>query len=163
MLSGLHRRRPAETGNQREGFTLVEVIFALLIFALFAGVLSATVVAALNARAITREDPSREEDVRHLLRMVRTIADEETLEQGGEVETLHSGLVRWEAEYEPTETVDLFDVRVTLDFEDAEGGPITRVETLRLLRPFLSDEAERDSLLQEKKSGLETLRATGGL
>jgi len=144
--------------RRRKGLSLIEVIVAMAIFGLFAAVLTSTFTAAMVARQSVRQDPQREEDRRFVLRHVLSLTEKEAFEEGGELETLHSGAVSWETDYEPTEIVDLFKVFITIEFQDREIDEEPLVEELYLLRPFLSDPDERDSLIEEKREGLDPLR-----
>jgi len=147
--------------RRRVGMTLIEVVVALAIFSAVVAVLSQAVSIALHAMDGLDTDDNREQEFRFAMREILQVSDREEFEDGGEIETLSSGLIEWEAEIEETEMLDLFRVDVKLTWVeqgDYDTGPVMREQQLYVLRPAWSYPDERSSLLQDKTSDFETRR-----
>lgn len=134
-----------ESDRQSDGFTLVEVLLALMLFALSAVVLGAAYLNVLNSYELVRQNQAVEEDLRFIRSMVLLEPDLEELERGGEIDSLYLGRVSWRTFLEQAPTPDLFYVTVEIDYEgtDARDGR-QEVQRFILLRPSWSDPVERD-------------------
>ena len=65
-------------------------------------------------------------------------ADYEKLEEGGDIQALGIGEVKWETEIEMTEVLDLYKVRLTLEYDGNDEmniEPGTRISQMLLYRP----------------------------
>jgi len=150
--------------RRRDGpaFTLIEVVVALAIFAMAATVLTSSFVNILMSMDRDSGSGGLERDIRMARRQLLLEPDIEDAREGGEIETLGNGTARWHAEIEPTDVVDLFRVRLTVEVagQDASSyrAQTERESTLRLLRPTWSESDERSELLQEKKEALRDSR-----
>ena len=120
------------------GFMLVEVLIALALFGLSAVILvDGAFVATRVAREMvdTRE---LEQDLIWVRSQVLGISDFEKFSEGGDIEALSMGEVRWETEVEMTDVLDLYRVLLRLDYEGNEDYGIesgTRESIMYLLRP----------------------------
>lgn len=126
------------------GFTLVEVLLALLLFALSAVVLGAAYLNVLNSYELVRQNQAVEEDRRFIRSLVLLEPDREELERGGEIESLYLGRVSWRTVLEQTPTPDLFYVTIEVEYEGT--GSLERrqeVQQMILLRPSWSEPTER--------------------
>ncbi len=153
---------PHRSINSKKGFSLIEVLLALVIFAMAAGVLVSAFVNALLARERGAQDERWGDDVRiaRMQLLLEPIRDD--AESGGRVATLHHGEASWRAVIEPTQIVDLFSVQFQVDFSSSpEGSPGSITETLFLFRPTWSEAGERSDLLQDKRDALLDSRRFG--
>jgi len=153
------RRRP---GDGPSAFTLIEVVIAVAVFAMAAVVLSSTFVNALLAREAGQSNDRFHSDVQAVRLQLLLEPNLDDAEDGGRIETLSNGDANWSAQIEPTNVVDLFRVRLFVEFSDpAEERFRDYSETLFLLRPTWSESDERSDLLQEKKEALRNQRDFG--
>lgn len=138
------------------GFTLIEMLIALFVF-------SVVVVAFSQAFSNTLQALERKATVtaaNDALRFVRSQIilepDLDTFEDGGEIETLDVGTAEWEAEVEPTEIPDLFQVTLTISFSGNDAiEEWTHEESIYLLRPTWSEFDEADELKTELQKQIE--------
>ncbi|MGB0344954.1 MAG: PulJ/GspJ family protein [Coraliomargarita sp.] len=143
----------------RRGFTLIEVVVALAIFAAASVGLTMAFTSILTARQHGVQSDLLDADLRAVRIQLLLEPDLEAAEEGDTMETLSCGEAEWSAEIQPTDVVDLFQVRFFVEFTDPpEGLPDTYSETLYLLRPTWSEKDERDDLLADKREALERER-----
>lgn len=158
------------------GFTLAEVVVAVLLFGLAAAVLGQAVSDSLRAYAMSREAVSASDSETHVRRHVLGILSRSTLEEGGEVEVpvairkqdseeveTEMVKVRWEAEIFPTRLLDVYVLRVTMRLEGgSDVGEVTH--DYIAYRPSWAKQDEVDSLLESKeKEFRDRLSARGGI
>lgn len=147
------------TKQNHSGFTLIEVVVALALFASASVGLTMAFTSMLTVREHGVRSDLLDADLRAVRRQLLLEPDIEAAEEGNTLETLSSGEAEWSAEIQPTEIVDLFQVRFSLALSDPpEGLPEQYSETLYLLRPTWSEREERDELLAEKREALERER-----
>jgi len=128
------------------GFTLVEVLAALLIFSLTAVVLGGAYLNVLNSYEAARRSNANEDDVYFARSQLLAQADLTQATAGAEFDD-NDRHVKWSAEIEPAKTTDLFTVTFTcVVSQPSAGQPRTTVETFMLLRPTWSDPAARSEL-----------------
>jgi type II secretory pathway component PulJ len=142
--------------------SLIEVIIALAIFSGVVAMLSQAVVVAIHAMDTLGEDNRREQEFRFAVRQILQVTERDVIEDGGDIKTLDSGNIHWEAEVEETDILDLFSLHVTLEWEEVQtdtyGESFTREQTFYVLRPDWSYADERSTLLEDKTRGLESSR-----
>jgi type II secretory pathway component PulJ len=142
--------------------SLIEVIIALAIFSGVVAMLSQAVVVAIHAMDTLGEDNRREQEFRFAVRQILQVAERDVIEDGGDIKTLDSGNIHWEAEVEETDILDLFSLHVTLEWEEVQtdtyGESFTREQTFYVLRPDWSYADERSTLLEDKTRDLESSR-----
>ena len=147
---------------RRPGMSLIEVIIALAIFSGVVAMLSQAVVVAIHAMDTLGEDNRREQEFRFAVRQILQVAERDVIEDGGDIKTLDSGNIHWEAQVEETDILDLFSLHVTLEWEDVPtetyGESVTREQTFYVLRPDWSYADERSTLLEDKTRDLESSR-----
>ena len=147
------------TKQNHSGFTLIEVVVALALFASASVGLTMAFTSMLTVREHGVRSDLLDADLRAVRRQLLLEPDIEAAEEGNTLETLSSGEAEWSAEIQPTEIVDLFQVRFSLALSDPpEGLPEQYSETLYLLRSTWSEREERDELLAEKREALERER-----
>ncbi|MDP0497363.1 MAG: type II secretion system protein [Verrucomicrobiota bacterium JB024] len=148
--------------RHRSGMSLIEVIIALAIFSGVVAMLSQAVVVAIHAMDTLGEDNRREQEFRFAVRQILQVAERDVIEDGGDIKTLDSGNIHWEAEVEETDILDLFSLHVTLEWEEVQtdtyGESFTREQTFYVLRPDWSYADERSTLLEDKTRDLESSR-----
>jgi general secretion pathway protein I len=153
--------KPSKRGRAA-GFSLIEVVVAMALFALAATVLTNSFVNTLLARQRAQSGEGREADLRAVRLQLLLEPDREAAEEGSEYETLAGGRAVWRAEIEPTDIVDLFEVRLAVEFtEAADEAERDHGERLFLLRPTWAEGAERSELLDEKRRALQDERDFG--
>ncbi len=149
-----------------KGFTLIEVLLALVVFSFAIIYLTnAFVNTLLSLKAITEENEELT-DLRFVRSQIIQEPDLKEFEKGGEIKTVNSGMAHWKGEVEWTGVLDLFKVDLTIELPQPEGRkPYTQAETLLLLRPSWSDSepGKRGQLKAEKQEQLEKTRASSGM
>jgi prepilin-type N-terminal cleavage/methylation domain-containing protein len=137
------------------GFTLIEVLVALVIFA-FSGIMLASAyvnVLTTHQAALKRDDLAAER------RFVReALYAEPRLEKvtgWNDLSLPDERAAHWRATVTPTPVADLFDVTLEFELTDSDGrSPTAVTETCRLLRPTWSQPADREALRAVARSKL---------
>lgn len=143
------------------GFTLPEVMVALLIFTLAAIVLGASYVNILQAYQVADRVAGEDQDVAFARQELLTQADLATAEKGDAFDTVDGRHVAWSAAITPAATTDLFSVEFTCDITEPSPKPPTKVvQDFMLLRPTWSDPAERAKLRQAAANRIAVLHGT---
>lgn len=153
------------SNTSTNGFMLLEVLIALALFGMSAvflvegvGLVSKEIVNRKNFRDL-------EGDLVWIRAQVFEQTDYEKMQDGGDIQALTMGEVRWETEIEMTEVLDVFRVSLTLVYDgndefEVEGGEKTYV--MYLFRPTWSKNSdfatERGRLLDEKRKQMEQMR-----
>ena len=106
-----------------------------------------------------------EQDLLWVRSQVFKEADYEKMEDGGDIQALSMGEVKWETEIEMTEVLDLFKVRLTLDYDgNDELGiePGERVSQMLVYRPAWGKNSEfateRSRLLEDKRDKIREIK-----
>jgi general secretion pathway protein I len=134
------------------GFSLIEVLAALLIFTLTAVVLGGAYLNVLNSYEVAQRSNVNDNDVTFARSQLLTQSDLPTAQAGAEFDDGNRH-VKWTAEIDPAETTDLFTVTFTVVLSDPGTAPAkTVVETFMLLRPTWSDPSARTTLRQAAAS-----------
>lgn len=144
----------------RRGFTLLEVMIALVIFATAAVVLGATYVNILNAYRVVNRGETRNEEVRFARSLLLAETDRTKAEEGGTFEGAAGGQVSWKSEIEQSSTADVFKVTFTCEVVEPNATTPARpvTETFMLLRPTWSEGLDITKLRQEAKDRIVELR-----
>ena len=137
------------------GFSLIEVVIAVALFAAASVVLTSAFVNALLAREHGQNNLMRTDDIRAVRLQLLLEANRDDAENGGDLETLHSGLATWSCSIEESQIIDLFKVLFKIKFSDPiEGTDKNYQESLYLLRPTWSESDKRSDLLASKRRDL---------
>jgi len=132
------------------GFTLIEVLMALVIFTLTAVVLGGAFVNVLSSYELAQRANATDVDVSYARSQLLALSDLQTAENGAEFDDDDGQTIRhvkWTAEIDPQDTTDLFSVTFTCTItEPAAARPLKTVETFMLLRPTWSDPTTRSTL-----------------
>jgi len=133
-----------------KGFSLLEVLVALMIFALSAVVLGSTYVNVLNSYEAVSRGNTRDEDVAFARSQMLVMTDRTKVEAGAEFDSLDNRHVRWSATLASTTLPDLFTVTFVCEVTDsAKGGePEKTTQTFTVFRPTWSDATEKTQLRQ---------------
>jgi general secretion pathway protein I len=133
----------------RRGFTLVEVLVALVIFAITAVVLGAAYLNVLISYQRAGRDTGDDLDVTYARQELMTQPDLPTAQAGDQFEDADGRQVKWTADVEPTTTADLFTVTMTcVVTASGRNLPRTVTQTFMLLRPTWSEPTDRAELRQ---------------
>lgn len=147
---------------KRRGFTLLEVMVALVIFAVATVALAAAYINVLNAYDVVGRGNVRDEDVRFARAQLLAESDRQKAEEGADFAGANGGRVLWRSEIEPTTTADLF--RVTFTCEVTENNNNTTaptrpsVQTFFLLRPTWSEGTDQAKFRGEARERILELR-----
>jgi len=144
------------------GFSLLEVLVALMIFALSAIVLGSTYVNILNSYEAVARGNTRDEDVTFARAQLLAQPDRAKVEAGAEFDSLENRHVRWSATLASTAMPDLFTVTFLCEVTDmTKGGEAQKtIQTFTVLRPTWSDAAEKTQLRQLVRDRIAELQGT---
>ena len=147
------------------GFMLIEVLVALALFGLSAVFLVDGVSVASRTMRVMKDTREMEQDLLWVRSQIFREHRYEEIEEGGEIQALTIGEVRWEAEAEMTEILDLYKIILTLEYDgNDELGIVSgeRVSKILLLRPeWRSDSefsTERARLLEDKTDKIREMK-----
>ena len=141
------------------GFTLMEVLVALMIFALMAIVLGSAYVNVLNSYAVAARGNQANEEVAFARAQMLAEPDRKVIEQGGDYETSDNRRVRWSTTIASTAINDLFTVTFVCELTPSGKSELEKItETFTVLRPTWSDAAERSKLFQDATSRITELQ-----
>ncbi len=159
----------------RRGFTLGEVVVAVLIFGLAATVLVQATSNALNSYILSRRDDRGSILMGHVRRDVLKILSREEVEEGGEVEVPHIVRdpetdeeetelidVRWEAEIHPTRILDVYILDLTAHFE-TEGAVASVTDHITTYRPTWGESDQVEQLIEAKEQEFEERLSARGI
>ena len=158
-LSAANSLRPRA---RSAGFSLLEVLVALMIFALSAVVLGSTYVNILNSYEAVARGNTRDEDVALARAQLLAQPDRTKVEAGAEFDSLENRHVRWSATLASTVMPDLFAVTFLCEVTDmSKGGEAQKTtQTFTVLRPTWSDAAEKTQLRQTVRDRIAELQGT---
>jgi prepilin-type N-terminal cleavage/methylation domain-containing protein len=149
----------------RTGFMLIEVLVALAIFGLSAVYLVDGAFVASRTIRLMKDARELEQDLLWVRSQVLAEPSYEKFEEGGELTALSMGEIEWEAEVEMTEVLDLYRVKLILQYDgndDFNIEPGERVTEMLLLRPTWGKHAdfstERNRLLEDKRDKVRELK-----
>ncbi len=137
------------------GFTLIEVLVALVIFAFSGVILASSYVNVLSAHqaALHRDDVAADRQIVREALSAEPALDKVTA--WNDLALPDDRTARWRATVTPTTIADLFDVSLEIDFTGKDGKRLPAViETCRLLRPTWSQPADRETLRAAARSKL---------
>ena len=134
------------------GFTIIEVLVALMIFTMAAVVLGSTYVNVLTAYQTAARGYQRNQDVRFARAALLAEPDREKVEKGGDFDAGNNRKLIWKATIEPTETAHLFTVNFEREITSPDlKQPEQTKETFRVLRPTWSKDNERETRRAESR------------
>jgi len=140
----------------RAGFSLIETVIAVAIAGAAFFVLTETFFNVLLTLEGLESEADHQKDIRFVRSQIIQLSDRDELEEGGEIMTLDLGEARWQAEVESTSAVDLYQLRLEIEFQNPDAEPFPHEETLYLLRPtWLDDSFERSEVRAEVQKVIE--------
>ena len=147
------------------GFMLIEVLIALALFGLSAVYLVDGAFIASKTIRVMKNTREMEQDLLWVRGEILKETDYEKLKDGGDIQTLSMGDVRWESEVEMTDVLDLYLVMLTLEYDGndelgIDGGE--RLSKMYLFRPSWSAHsdfsADRGRLLEDKRDKMKEIQ-----
>ena len=149
----------------RGGFMLIEVLIALALFGLSAVFLVDGAFVAARTIRVMKDTREMEQDLLWVRGQIFQEPDYDKIEEGGEIESLSMGEVRWETEIEMTTVLDLYAVTLTLNYDgNDELGiePGERRSKMFLLRKTWGEHSdfssERNRLLEDVREKIEKIK-----
>jgi prepilin-type N-terminal cleavage/methylation domain-containing protein len=148
-----------------KGFMLIEVLIALALFGLSAVYLVDGAFVAARTIRVMKDTREMEQDLLWVRGEIFKEPDYEKIKDGGDIQSLSMGEVRWETEVEMSDVLDVYQVTLTLEYEGNEelgfeGGE--RVSKMYLFRPTWSKNSdfssERTRLLEDKKDKIREIQ-----
>lgn len=140
-----------------KGFSLIETLVAVAIAGIAFFVLTETFFNVLLTLESLESEADYQKDIRFVRSQVIQISDRDELLDGGEITTLDLGEATWEADIEPTDVLDLFNLTLYIRFENPEGDAFEYEEQLYLLRPtWAEDGFDRSELRADIQRELES-------
>jgi|SRR5580692_3002665 prepilin-type N-terminal cleavage/methylation domain-containing protein len=143
------------------GFTLLEVLFALLISVMAAVVLGSAYVNILNGYDLAQRANGIHADLDFARGQLLAEPDHDKAEQGDEFDSANNCHVSWHAQISPTQTADVFAVAFTCEINDPTAhAPDTVTENFMVLRPTWSDPTDHTTLLAAAKAQIAKIQGT---
>ena len=147
------------------GFMLIEVLIALALFGLSAVFLVDGAFVASKAIRVMKDTREMEQDLLWVRSQIFEEADYEKLEEGGDIQALGIGEVKWETEIEMTDVLDLYKVRLTLEYDGNDEmniEPGTRISQMLLYRPTWGKHSDfatdRNRLMEDKRDKIREMQ-----
>ena len=137
------------------GFTLIEVLVALVIFAFSGVILASSYVNVLSAHqaALHRDDFAADRQMVRDALWAQPVLEKVTA--WNDLTLPDERAARWRATVTATPIADLFDVTLEVELTGADGKRLPAItETCRLLRPTWSQPADRETLRAAARSKL---------
>lgn len=145
----------------RRGFTLLEVLAALMIFSIAAVVLAASYMNVLLSYDAVSRGAQVGEDFAFARQLVMAQTDRKKVEEGGDFQTANGRRVAWHAEVVATEVPDVFQVSFTCEIDETgRPEPDKLTQVFRVLRPTWSaaDPGEQSKIKEAMKTRVAELQ-----
>lgn len=136
----------------KSGFTLIEVTVALAIFALASVALTQSFISGMFSLENFKYHDSMEDSLMFVYSQVLANKERKDIEKGGDIKTIESGTVKWNAKIEKTTVLELYKVTVNVTFDDEKffKKPQNFQEEFYLYRPEWAELGERDEFLRTR-------------
>ena len=146
---------------RRSGFTLLEVLVALMIFALTAVVLGSSYLNVLNSYEAASRANQHDDDLAFARSRLLAERDRTKAETGAEFDTVDNRHVRWSATILAAGLPDLFTVTFLCEISDPSKLGETRkpiTQTFTVLRPTWAEPVENSQLKQAAQDRIAELQ-----
>ncbi|MDG0963655.1 MAG: type II secretion system protein [Opitutales bacterium] len=147
------------------GFMLIEVLIALALFGLSAVFLVDGAFIASRTIRVMKDTREMEQDLLWVRGEIFKESDYEKIKDGGDIQALSMGEIRWESEVEMTNVIDVYKVTLILDYEGNEDLGVEsgeRVSQMYVFRPSWSENGdfstERGRLLEDKRDKIRQIQ-----
>ena len=144
---------------------LIEVLIALALFGLSAVFLVDGAFVAARTIRVMKDTREMEQDLLWVRGQIFQEPDYEKIEEGGEIESLSMGEVRWETEIEMSNVLDLYEVNLTLNYDGNDELGIEsgeRISKMFIFRPSWGKHcdfySERIRLLDDVREKIEEIK-----
>ncbi len=144
--------------TNKQGFTILEVLVAVVIFAGAATVLVSSYVNILSNFEASRLKANFDEELAYVRGELQTISDIEEAEDGLDFDMGNGVTGNWYSEIEMTEIPNLFTVNLFVDMRDADGERQQLEQLFYLLRPSWSEVDEVDRAREDLQERMEDFR-----
>jgi general secretion pathway protein I len=144
--------------TNQKGFTILEVLVAVVIFAGAATVLVASYINILSNFEASRIKTNFEEELAYVRAELQLISDVEEAMDGDEFDMGNGVTGNWYSEIEMTEIPNLFAISMFVDMVDAEGERMELTQLFYLLRPSWSEADEVDRARQDLQERMQDFR-----
>ncbi|MDA9763846.1 MAG: prepilin-type N-terminal cleavage/methylation domain-containing protein [Opitutales bacterium] len=144
--------------TNQQGFTILEVLVAVVIFAGAATVLVASYINILSNFEASRIKTNFEEELAYVRAELQLISDVEEAMDGDEFDMGNGVTGNWYSEIEMTEIPNLFAISMFVDMVDAEGERMELTQLFYLLRPSWSEADEVDRARQDLQERMQDFR-----
>ena len=150
---------------RNHGFMLIEVLIALALFGLSAVYLVDGAFVAARTIRVMKDTREMEQDLLWVRGEIFKEPDYEKIKDGGDIQSLSMGEVRWETEVEMSDILDVYHVTLILEYEGNdelgfEGGE--RISKMYLFRPTWGKNgdfsSERTRLLEDKRDKIREIQ-----
>jgi prepilin-type N-terminal cleavage/methylation domain-containing protein len=144
--------------TKNKGFTILEVLVAVVIFAGAATVLVASYVNILSNFEASRVKTNFDEELAYVRSEFQIISDIEEATDGREFDMGNGVQGQWYSEIEMTEIPNLFSVNLVVDMTDSEGERQQLNQQFYLLRPTWGEPDEVDKARQDMQERMQDVR-----
>ena len=144
--------------TNRQGFTILEVLVAVVIFAGAATVLVASYINILSNFEASRVRTNFEEELAYVRSDLQLLSDVEEAMDGDEFDMGNGVTGTWYSEIEMTEIPNLFSVNMFVDMTNADGERMELDQQFYLLRPTWSEADEVDRARQDLQERMQEFR-----
>lgn len=144
--------------KNNQGFTILEVLVAVLIFAGAATVLVASYINILSNFEASRVKSNFDEELAYVRAELEIISDPEEAAKGAEFDMGNGETGLWYAEIEMTQIPNLFTVNLIVDMLSEDRERVQLNQQFYLLRPSWGDPNDVDPAREDLQVRMEDFR-----
>ena len=151
--------------THENGFMLIEVLIALALFGLSAVFLVDGAFIASRTIRVMKDTREMEQDLLWVRGEIFKESDYEEIKDGGNIQALSMGEIRWETEVEMTNVLDVYQVTLSLEYEGNEDLGVEsgeRISQMYVFRPSWGKNSdfstERERLLKDKRDKIREIQ-----
>jgi hypothetical protein len=151
--------------THENGFMLIEVLIALALFGLSAVFLVDGAFIASRTIRVMKDTREMEQDLLWVRGEIFKESDYEEIKDGGDIQALSMGEIRWETEVEMTNVIDVYQVTLSLEYEGNEDLGVEsgeRISQMYVFRPSWGKNSdfstERERLLKDKRDKIREIQ-----